>query len=129
MSKFKVNNGFLCDDVRRENNGKLIAIGIYGNRIFVGNFPCVLNLMAFVNVSVDTAGEQRFKTRLLVDDETRSEVEIASDTVWAGSDWYPVPVGPIGFEKPSTIHLQWKSEGGKWKSFASVPIEIGAAID
>lgn len=125
MSSLRVVSGLLCDDVRREANGKLIAIGIYANRIFVGGFPCVLNLTAFVNVSVDTKGEQRFKIRLSTGKNMLAEAEILVDPQWTGLDWYSIPFGPLGFDKPSTILMQWMPDGGKWKTFAEVPIEIG----
>ena len=125
MSSLKVISGLLCDEVRREMNGKLFAIGIYASRIFVASFPSTIFLTGFINVYVETIGEQRFKTRLVVDKQPRSEVEIALDTHSTGLDWYAIPFGPIAFDKPSTILLQWMVDGGKWKTFATVPIEIG----
>lgn len=117
--------GLLCDEVRREHNGKLIAIGIYGSRIFVAGFPALLNLSTLLNVVFESSGEQRFKVRVSVNGEMKTEIEIAVESAWGGSDWFPIPCGNIQFDRPSEIKLSADDGNGKWKAFLTIPIEIG----
>ena len=41
---FTVESVLLCDDIRREDNGKAILIGVYSGDIVVPQFPAVLRL-------------------------------------------------------------------------------------
>lgn len=43
MSKVELIDWMICDDLRREDNGKLIYIGVYPvNEIVIGNAPMIL---------------------------------------------------------------------------------------
>lgn len=43
MSKVELIDWLICDDLRREDNGKLIYIGVYPvNEIVIGNAPMIL---------------------------------------------------------------------------------------
>lgn len=124
MSKVTIAAAFLCDDVRREDNGKMIAIGIYGNRIFVNAFPAILRLSALTNVSFPSAGRHSFKVRLSVGGEMRQEVTIEAEVRWSGSDWVPLPFEPVQFYKPNEVSLALELDNGKWRKFLTVPIEV-----
>ena len=125
MSRPKAVNGFLCDDIRRENNGKLIAIGIFSKKILVNNFPCGLIVHALVNIVFDAVGDTVFKIRLTVDGQMRSEAEVGARVESVGADWVPIPLGLITFERPSRIALSYLTNNSKWKVFHEIPIEHG----
>jgi hypothetical protein len=40
----------VCDDVRREDNGKLMLVGVYGGTIVVPQFPAVLPTLTIFSV-------------------------------------------------------------------------------
>lgn len=123
MSNLKIDSAFFCDDVRRENNGKLIAIGMYGNRIFMGSFPAALRFWAMLNVHFPDAGRHAFKVRLNMAKAMLQEVSIEVDATWSGSDWLPVPFEPYVFEQPGEMSLSFEASDGKWKRFYAIPIE------
>jgi hypothetical protein len=55
----------VCDDIRQENNGKFILIGLYMGNITVPHVPFVLPSIAFFQVfEADRLGNFTFKMRL-----------------------------------------------------------------
>lgn len=55
----------VCDDIRIENNGKLMLIGIYLPDVVVQQIPFVLPTLTFVqSLESDTAGRFQFKWML-----------------------------------------------------------------
>lgn len=123
MSKVQISSAILCDEIRREDNGKMIAIGIYGNRIFVGGFPATLRLSALLNVSFPNAGNHKLKVRLSLGGEMKIEMAIEAEVRWEGTDWFPIPFEPVQFDKPTEITLSLELDNGKWKKFFAMPIE------
>ena len=123
MASPKVISGFLCDEVRREANGKMFAIGVYGSRIYVHGFPSAIGLTGMINVLFSELGDQQFKVRAMVGGILKSEVTVAVSPNWIGSDWLPIPFGPLSVEGETDIRLDWLMPNGKWRYFASVPVE------
>ena len=52
----KVDSAFFCDDVRQENNGKLLFIGAYMQDVVISRFPASLNLYVVLCLRVATPG-------------------------------------------------------------------------
>lgn len=44
MTKVKFHNSILCDMIRREDNGKLLLIGVYGGDVLLQSYPTTLNI-------------------------------------------------------------------------------------
>ena len=48
----------VCDDIRKENNGKRLLIGVYNDSILLPAFPCTLAALCFfVIASANETGE------------------------------------------------------------------------
>jgi hypothetical protein len=123
MKRPTINSAFFCDDVRRENNGKLFAIGLYGNRIFSAGFPANLRFWAMLNITFPNPGPHAFKVRLNAGKKQLQEINIEVDVAWAGADWLPVPFEPALFEGPCEMSLYFEAGDGKWKKSYAIPIE------
>jgi hypothetical protein len=55
----------LCDDVRQENNGKFLLIGLYMGTVTLPSVPTVLSSLAFFQVyDCERPGNYMFKMRL-----------------------------------------------------------------
>lgn len=55
----------ICDEVRREDNGKFMIIGLYTPNVAVPQIPFVLPSLTFFNyLQADTAGEWDIRFRL-----------------------------------------------------------------
>lgn len=47
--KAKLIDWMICDDIRQENNGKLIFIGVYSDDILVNAIPITLSQLVFIS--------------------------------------------------------------------------------
>lgn len=56
MPKFTVNSVVICDDVRKEVNGKDILIGVYGGSIIVQSLPVNLPIAVWVELTPAQVG-------------------------------------------------------------------------
>src|SRR5438034_10478377 len=66
----------ICDEVRVENTGKLIVIGLYGADIRVPKFPFIFSSLTFVQaMMIDVAGTYQFHGRI---NHAESETAVAS---------------------------------------------------
>ncbi len=65
---YSIEYAILCDQVRREDNGKRIAIGIYGRNILLQQFPAKLALSLFMLMRPKKTGLTKIEFRALLDD-------------------------------------------------------------
>lgn len=89
--------GLLCDDVRQESNGKLIAIGIYGSDMILPATP--VDISPILLLLFDVAEERQYDI-----------------TVQASLDGKPISKGRIGFD----------GKAGK-NNMASIPVPMHIA--
>lgn len=77
-----------CDDIRREDSGKLILVGVYTDVMGVPSFPTLLPTFATIVTAVIPYGSgdvDRYQVRLLLPDEDwdtatfRHDAEIAAE--------------------------------------------------
>lgn len=69
-----------CDDLRREDSGKLLVIGMYGSELLVQQLPAVLPGLNFL-ITVSTPVEDLFTSltiRVMLGEETLSEMVVDS---------------------------------------------------
>lgn len=67
MSQLQITHKFtlLCDDVRREDNGKLIIVGLYTPNIMVSQIPIVFPTLTFLQwIETSSAGQFQFNSSL-----------------------------------------------------------------
>ena len=115
----------LCDDVRREDNGKQFAIGIYGSEVIVPSFPSILRFSLLVRIGFTGAGKQSIKFRIQSVNGGKQEIGAELETTMASKEWIGVPLQPMVFEAPTTLSILFESPPGKWKKLHSVPIRVG----
>jgi hypothetical protein len=76
-SGYRIRSVILCDDVRREANGKEILIGVYNDTIIFSSFPAVLpQFVVRVSLSIKDKDSKVFK--LLIKDPNGEELHRVS---------------------------------------------------
>ena len=68
-----------CDDIRKEDNGKLIAIGIYGDYIILNRSPVKINLAFLMWASSQEAGDYSAKFNVYLEPTVESVASIGFD--------------------------------------------------
>jgi hypothetical protein len=72
--RLTIDSVLVCDDVRMENNGKAIIIGVYSGTINPLRFPTTLRLVLWMIGRVEGRGEFRLEVRIrFVPDGTETE--------------------------------------------------------
>ena len=102
----KIEYAIVCDDVRREDNGKFIIIGAYGSDIQVSSIPANLRLSLLVAV------------RSEIEHQTLVSVRVNQD----GKEIFEIP-NPLEFPLPAQ-EMALFSLGG-----IPVAAEIGKMLD
>lgn len=119
----RIDYAVLCDEIRKEDSGKLILIGVYSGDVMLKSFPGKVALAAYVLGEALGQGEATIELkysfkplsgksknillrgRLSVDrlDQTR---EFTS----------PISRVPIEFTEPGTLSLDYRLDNGRWRN-------------
>ena len=102
----------LCDDVRREDNGKLIIIGMYGGDIALPMLPS--SIFASLVAAFDASEKQSEKINLTVTLNAKPMVagDISVEIAGAGLAHIILPSIPLNFDKEGTMVVTLKTTDG-----------------
>ena len=117
-SRLTILSAVICDDIRMENNGKELLIGVYSGTIAVHAIPSSpLPLRCWVNLKIEGPYATKLHFRAIDHNNEeiyRSETDTKTDDeVGVGS----IILGPIFFSlKDSAGHLkiEYKDKGDDW---------------
>ena len=120
VPKVEVLSAIVCDDVREENNGKEILIGVYSGTIAVQEIPSPpLPLRCWVNLRIQSSCKVMLYFRAM--DHDNKEIFQAQlktetdDEIGMGS----VPLGPIMYtlkEPEGSLRIDYKEGDGDWSN-------------
>lgn len=97
----------ICDDVRIENNGKQIFIGVYSDDIVFSSFPIEKLLNAVVRFKANEAKSHEIVISAFADKERIMEGRAKFTIEKVGSAFATFPI-PVMFEKPCTLTIKLK---------------------
>jgi hypothetical protein len=122
---FEVVNALVCEDVRREVNGKEILIGVYGNSILVPSFPIDLNLMFWFQTKAPE-GDHELKLRISnASDAVFLEASVNAH-VSAANELASLAVGTmIQAQNETTLKFQGRNADSDWSTIVEIPIRRG----
>ena len=120
----------ICDDVRREDNGKEIIIGVYTSEIIVSSLPANLNLVFWVMLEPNGMDTLAFDLRLI---GAQDQSLAAGSATAALPDPYKLSSFhirlPIQVQTAGKIRLQWRQTGSKdWETIREIGVGIGATL-
>ena len=119
----------LCDDIRKEDNGKLILIGVYTGNILVSTFPAHLGAAAYLHGFATSHGDFPLEIRYRVEcPDTKvfqlqgmGTVNVQGPTSEIGT---PVVKAILEVAKPGWLSLAYRLEGGRWKTLLKKEISL-----
>ena len=125
MTSIKVLKTVICDDVRIENTGKYILIGVYtSNSIVMINIPYPFIFSCYIEVTANTTGILSGNYRVV--DSSGEELIRGDLQVFVSGD---VPIScylaalQIFIERVGTYTLQWKLADADWQTITTFKIE------
>jgi hypothetical protein len=115
--------GIVCDDVRREDNGKLIVIGMYASDIRLSVLPSHLILSFMIAVDSKKAGNVKFEALISLGDKElgRAEGEL---NLREGKSFISLP--RLGFEiqEGGQFKLEARLGSDEWTELWRGPIGL-----
>lgn len=117
--KIKINCAVICDDIRRENNGKDILIGAYSSMIVVHALP-TLALPLKCWISLEFRGPNVIKTTFKATDHNKQKIfeqttNMGTDEKLGSGSFF---FGPIFFslrEPKGHLDIDFKEEDDEWR--------------
>jgi len=101
----------LCDDVRFENNGKLLLIGVYSDVVQVGKLPLQMRSLGLaIKAKVIATGRYQF-AESVADPQGNQLLDASGEINYEGEPgrtiWFPVVMGPalLTIEGPYTVRI------------------------
>jgi len=104
----------MCDEVRREDNGKLLILGVYNDVMISPAFPFNLpGLTFFMKLDCDRPGSWSVRMRLehLESGEKLFEALGALEFQKPGPGLNPIRLPPIQFRSPGVYNFVMEPEG------------------
>ncbi|MGB6451479.1 MAG: hypothetical protein WBE92_12070 [Steroidobacteraceae bacterium] len=111
----------MCDEVRREDNGKGLYIGVYAGDVVVKEFPAILRLTCVLLGQPKRSTEREIELKLTYDENTTDPKSLSAK---ADLDATPpdnveevqliLPNAVLTFREPTTITLSVK-DGEQWR--------------
>lgn len=111
---FKHDYTIICDDFRREDNGKLILLGIYMGTIVVSQFPFALPSLTFFSMlDADKPGHYAMKFFLQHLESGKKLVEGhgGAEVHRPGKTLAPVKFGPVQFNAVGAYNFIMELDG------------------
>jgi hypothetical protein len=126
----KVKVALLCDDVRREINGKEIIIGVFSDQINVVTFPVGIMITLYMRVLFDKSLTKYPVEIRAINAAGNQLVPIAKSTLDSmdATHTSTIVLGPIPLQiqAPGPISFQWRIEGGdEWSTI--IALDVGQA--
>lgn len=124
MSIF-IDSAILCDAVRREDNGKLIAIGVYSVDVGISIMPVSLSFTLLARVKAVRNGKSSVHVRMLLNKEVVSWVTGDLDeNLPEYATWVPIPLPPFQVNSKGMLRAEFKSEEQDWIEFFCTEIKL-----
>jgi hypothetical protein len=123
----KIVSTIVCDDIRREINGKDILIGVYSGDIAVPQVPFQLQLAFWVEVSGDAGESEDLAFRLTYAGELLAKFKLHTETTTTGFAALPLSGMQLVSDKLGDLVMEYSSDEESWieikrKSVLQAPV-------
>ena len=115
----KITTALLCDDARKEDNGKEVLIGVYTGDVLVSEFPAQLVVCLWLLTETEAAGEIEKEVRAVGPDGktiTSGLFHVSILRDGKGSASFALTKMPLLIEKKGKLKFQWRPLKGRWST-------------
>jgi hypothetical protein len=126
----EVGDGLVCDDVRREDNGKLILIGVYSSNMIVRELPAVLAPYLVIKLKANEPVDRAIQFRIMLNGEKIRSGKGRIKLSPGPAHWIVVPA--IILDKLATegvLDFDLQIEDSEWKTVCSLQLVLARPID
>lgn len=121
----KITNALLCDDVRTEDNGKAIIIGVYTGHVVFSSFPAPWRPVIWFEVRPWGQGQIAFEIKMEAPGLEKPHVEKGAGVIGT-EDGIVVEfkLKTIQVPGPGRLIVSMRPEGGRWTEVLSKQIQL-----
>lgn len=112
----------LCEGVRREDNGKLFAYGMFGNNVLLPSFPALLELCLLLRIMPVAPGEHDLHFKVMVSDQEVVKFGGKVKSIDGSPETTATPIFPVQIESPGTLSFAASDDGENWATVLSMPV-------
>ena len=128
FKSYSVDYAFLCDQMRREDNGKRIAIGIYSRDIVPGMIPTIIPVSLVLAFNGKKLGPTKLDLRALLDGAIVGSLEGDMMIADLGNDMLDTPPLPISLPHTGVLTFQLRdAPTAAWQPVLSVKVSAPRA--
>jgi hypothetical protein len=121
----EVGDGFVCDEVRREDNGKLILIGVYSSNIVVRELPAALVLSLVMNLKAQVPVDVAMEFRVTLNGEKIRRGKGHVKLPPSGAHWIILPHIVLDkLQSEGVLAFDVQMETQEWKNVCSLPLAL-----
>ena len=122
MPEVSIDSIIVCDDIRREDNGKFILIGVYAASILVAEFPVEMSLCFFGRLTPNKVGEIKVDFRYSKDKRPISGAQMVVEATALDPDIFAGPSIPVKIESPGRLTLECRQSEDVWNKLFSIEV-------
>jgi hypothetical protein len=116
--------GIICDDVRREENGKFILIGVYGHDIIVPSLPANILVSVVYQFEAKETGSFETTFRISIDDEVQIESKGKFQVAAPGIGLAAVPNVVIPTAREGLLKFELQIGDSDFMPVTSIPLAL-----
>lgn len=114
----------ICDDVRQENSGKYIFIGVYGSSIILHSTPANIKLTAVLQFDFAKVGVYSIELEIMRNGKRVALFEGTMNAPTIGSSLSNIPFDLTDINTAGELSIRFREVGSRWKSVLSLPVTI-----
>jgi hypothetical protein len=125
--KIKIVTAIICDDIRREQSGKDILIGVYGSGIRVVSLPQFVTLCVWLEIKPLERGSIEFKLRLIGQNKAVLFESPSAKATFNELKNSHAAIGGIAVQLQSAgpHELQISTGSEEWMTIRNFDVEVG----
>jgi hypothetical protein len=124
MAGLDIKWAILCDDVRIENNGKLIFIGIYQSVITVSEFPTQIMSRIVFGIDIKQPGEHIVELKIEFGQKEIAGGTIGLEADGTGPNMLPSPAIPLRLQEAGLMRIMAKLKGQRrWLTLLNIDVK------
>lgn len=127
----KFENVIICDQVRREESGKHLLIGVYPHNILFPSFPGTIVLSVWIQMLNEKGGNIPVEIR--VKDSNDKILTSGGATIQAishgGLVTLTIPSIPIDISNETVLSFQIREPKKHWKTLKKMPVALSPKLN
>jgi Family of unknown function (DUF6941) len=129
MKHLEILHALVCDDARREDNGKDILIGVYSSDIRVTRFPITLRLVLWLQAMIKSTDPVKLELQVLGPNNAQLATANIELEVPRPDSVGSIPLGPMSVQIQSEGALVFKMRDASestWEQILSMPVALAS---